>query len=51
MKNEATDKRWEKEREELLAEIARLRGIIRAMARIGKKNRQFTPQYMIREWK
>jgi len=36
---------------ELTAEIARLRGVIRAMAKIGKTNLKFTPEYMIREWK
>ena len=36
------------EREELLAEIARLRGALREVKRVAKLNLGFTPEYMLK---
>jgi hypothetical protein len=47
-KKEPKDKQIADEREELRAEIARLRGALRAVKRVAKLNLSFTPEYMLK---
>jgi hypothetical protein len=46
-KKEPKDKQIADEREELKAEIARLRGALREVKRIAKLNLSWTPGYML----